>query len=87
MKNFVPLESTPELEKSGPIREAYKGAFSEGARDALALAVSEHKRTVVMDRRTMNIRYYSERVFVQPQGAGLPCGSFSKEELARRISD
>lgn len=81
--SFVPLEPNATLEHSShERRNLTKGAFSDEARVALAMAVKAHKPQVQMDRHTMNIKYREDHVYVvSTDRSGLPCGVFNYKGL------
>jgi len=84
---FLPLPPNKAIENY-EFQHAHKaamGAFTDKARDALAKAVEKNKPTVVMDDRTMDIKYYEEYVHVSAQRVGLPCGNFDRKVLASRL--
>lgn len=87
---FLPIESNKNIEnyEPRPALKAAKGAFSDEARDALAVAVSKHKDTALMDNHTMEIKYYESYVYVVARNTGkLPAGTFNKELLQKRLED
>jgi len=74
------------LEFGGERIDRTKGAFSDEARDALALAVSKRKKTVVMDKWTMSITYRDKYVIIKNiRDNGLPCGNMNIEALLDRL--
>ena len=87
---FLPIDSNKSIENFQPryAHNAAKGAFSEEARDALALAVSKKQRTVLMDGNPMTVLYYKDYVHVvASNSAKLPCGNFDKKILAGRLEE
>jgi len=82
---FRPMDSNKHIEEYSGRASFSKGAFSEEARDALALAVSRKKSTVQMDRYTMAIKYYDNHVAISPtDGSMLPCGCYNYVDLRNR---
>jgi hypothetical protein len=87
---FLPLTSNKTIENYDPrhAHSAAKGAFSDEARDALAIAVSKKQRTAIMDKHTMDLKYYPTYVHAVARNANqLPCGNFDRETLTRRLED
>lgn len=83
---FVALEPNKSIENYDPHRQANlaRGAFSDEAREALAIAVKVKATGVNMDGRRMAITYHKEHVYVVAIDGGLPCGTFSYSTLRQR---
>jgi hypothetical protein len=84
---FKPLAPNSAIENYQARSTAAKGVFTDEARDELAKAVKQEKPTVVMDKWLMYIDYRSDHVYiVADNGPGLPCGTFNRKDLARRLN-